>query len=98
MQNKMQCNNTFKLMSLTSIFYLRPENSEYCQGPNIKVDLCDDNKICNGRLNVTEYASEKCKQFSEIVTDVTGNGIQVSYNPGKYLTCKHEIKIFSNSL
>ena len=51
-----------------------------CRGPKTGMDFCDDTDICHSRKDLTQYASEHCKIFSNYVSAIsnTGEGVQVT--------------------
>ena len=50
-----------------------------CRGPATGIDFCDDSNICQARKELTTYASEYCKIFSNYVSAISkdGEGVQV---------------------
>ena len=52
-----------------------------CRGPKTGMDFCDDSSICQTRKDLSRYASEHCKIFSNYVSAIssTGEGVQVGY-------------------
>ena len=54
---------------------------EGCEGPPKIVALCNDNKICKSRVDVFEYATQKCQEFSTKLPDLDDNaqGLQAPH-------------------
>lgn len=52
-----------------------------CEGLSFDVSLCDDKRICgnNRYLTTGNYATMKCREFSELIPDVDGAGIQAKH-------------------
>lgn len=56
-------------------------NDDSCDGVSQSVSLCDDKKICHSRRSVSDYGTQKCKEFSGKVEtiDSEGTGLQASH-------------------
>ncbi|XP_037070906.1 A disintegrin and metalloproteinase with thrombospondin motifs adt-2-like [Pollicipes pollicipes] len=64
----------------------KPLNTEdRCLGAASHVEFCEDDTLCNYRLTAKEFASQKCREFSQLVDDIrsSGVGIQVPYTESK---------------
>ncbi|XP_037087623.1 A disintegrin and metalloproteinase with thrombospondin motifs adt-2-like, partial [Pollicipes pollicipes] len=64
----------------------KPLNTEKrCPGPSTNTQFCNDQALCSYRLSVTQYASQKCREFSQIVKDLRadGEGTQVPHSDHK---------------
>ncbi|XP_042241470.1 uncharacterized protein LOC121879048 isoform X2 [Homarus americanus] len=61
----------------------KPMNTaDPCLGISTRLKTCDDDKVCNGnKISVKEYANNKCKEFSTVVTDLQHRGAQAPHNP-----------------
>ncbi|XP_065209386.1 A disintegrin and metalloproteinase with thrombospondin motifs adt-1-like isoform X2 [Planococcus citri] len=63
---------------------------EGCKGPAEDVQLCKDEKICKKtkRLNVVDYATFKCQEFSKLlpILEPNGTGIQAPYEEDRLWT------------
>ena len=61
----------------------KPLNTELrCPGPDSNTQFCEDGGLCPYRLSVTQYASQKCRELSQIVKDIRpdGEGTQVPHS------------------
>ncbi|KAL0279016.1 UNVERIFIED_CONTAM: hypothetical protein PYX00_000661 [Menopon gallinae] len=71
----------------------KPVNTdEGCEGPSYDVQICKDDKICSKkkRKTVTEYATEKCREFSKILPDLDpkANGLQAMHESARlWMAC-----------
>lgn len=56
-------------------------NDDSCDGVSQSVSLCDDKKVCQSRRSVSDYGTQKCKEFSRKVgtIDAEGVGLQASH-------------------
>ncbi|XP_043241463.1 A disintegrin and metalloproteinase with thrombospondin motifs adt-2-like [Amphibalanus amphitrite] len=64
----------------------KPLNTERrCSGSSTNTQFCEDRDICPYRLSVTQYASQKCRELSQIVKDIRpdGEGTQVPHSDRK---------------
>ncbi|XP_063905245.1 A disintegrin and metalloproteinase with thrombospondin motifs adt-2-like [Zophobas morio] len=72
---KRECNNP------------RPVSTDSgCQGSSIEFGICKDEKLCkNKRISVTDYASQKCQEFSKLLPelDPQGGGLQAPHEEGR---------------
>ncbi|XP_023248401.1 A disintegrin and metalloproteinase with thrombospondin motifs adt-2-like [Copidosoma floridanum] len=58
------------------------QGEDPCPGVGVDVVLCKDSKVCRKRLEVDEYAGERCHEFARQLVEIDGNA------PG--LQAKHE--------
>ncbi|CAH0551239.1 unnamed protein product [Brassicogethes aeneus] len=58
---------------------------EGCEGSSIEFGLCYDGNLCTSKESVIEYASKKCKEFSNLVLDLdqTGAGLQAPHEEAR---------------
>jgi hypothetical protein len=69
----------------------------FCDGPSTEHDLCDDQNVCPVRKSITEYGTQKCRDFSRRVSTVDnkGIGLQARYEPLRLwmpcaIFCRHK--------
>lgn len=55
-------------------------SSNSCEGTSSSVQVCEDRIICPRRKSVTEYGTEKCKEFSKFIETIDSHGLQANYD------------------
>ncbi|XP_008553570.1 A disintegrin and metalloproteinase with thrombospondin motifs adt-2 [Microplitis demolitor] len=64
--------------------------NEDCKGPSYDVMICNDEKLCKKRITIEEFATIKCKEFSEHLPelDKDGTGLQAPHEIGRpWMSC-----------
>ncbi|XP_050498393.1 A disintegrin and metalloproteinase with thrombospondin motifs adt-1-like isoform X2 [Diabrotica virgifera virgifera] len=58
---------------------------EGCEGSSVQFGLCNDSKVCKGKISAVKYASQKCTEFSKLLPELesVGTGLQSPHEEGR---------------
>ncbi|CAG9829104.1 unnamed protein product [Diabrotica balteata] len=58
---------------------------EGCEGSSVQFGLCNDSKVCKGKISAVNYASQKCTEFSKLLPELesVGTGLQSPHEEGR---------------